>query len=203
MFMKKHLHVSADPFPPYQYIQEDGTMTGIDYDVVVRTFEKAGYTVTVDLYDNLLAALDAGKAEAAFQVQPTPERLEKYIFSKKLRDAVTEVVTHREGLQLGSYAEIETLGLVIGVIDGYTNGPEIDALPAKCKKTYPNAAALLKGISAAEVDLGVYDKGVKEFLMKQNGITNIYPIDNLTFLRPLHVVFFDKALCDEFDAHMD
>ena len=37
------------------------------------------------------------------------------------------------------------------------------------------------------------------YLMEQNGITNIRPIEAMTFVRPLYVVFMDKDLRDEFD----
>ncbi len=202
---KKHIKVGADPFPPYQYGQDDGTLAGIDYSKVIAVFEKAGFTAEVELHDWPIVEqkLNSGEFSAAFQVQPTPERLKQYHFSNLLRNAATEVVTSRRDLELSAYSEIERKGLKLGVIEGYTNGPDIDALSKEAKRTYPSAVALLLAISQGEVDLGVYDRGVKQYLMDKNGITNIYPIEAMTFTRPLHVIFTDAALCAAFNAALE
>lgn len=199
--MKKVIRVGADPFPPYQYYSEDGSVRGIDFDTVSRAFSQAGYEIKVELYDFPIVErmMHDGKMQAAFQVQPTPERKKIYHFSQLLREAATELVTAKEGIDISEYKEIETKGLTLGVLEGYTNGPDIDALSADIKRVYPDNQTLLRAISAGEVDLGVFDRGVKQYLMEQNGITNIRAIDTMTFLRPLYVVFMDKDLRDAFD----
>ena len=37
------IRVCADPFPPYQYIDEDGQMKGSDYTLVMERLKEAGY----------------------------------------------------------------------------------------------------------------------------------------------------------------
>jgi len=199
--MSDIIRVGADPFPPYQYYVEDGSVRGIDFDTVSRAFAAIGREIKVELYDFPIVEkmLRGGEMQAAFQVQPTPEREKIYHFSQLLREAATELVTAKEGVDIQEYREIETKGLTLGVLEGYTNGPDIDALSADCKKVYPDNQTLLLAISAGEVDLGVFDRGVKQYLMEQNGITNIRPIEAMTFVRPLYVVFMDKDLRDEFD----
>lgn len=197
----KQIKVGADPFPPYQYYNAQGQVQGIDYDTVSAAFKAAGYDIEVELHDWPIVekGLNDGVYSALFQVQPTPERLKTYYFSQLLREAATEVVTSRKDLTLQAYSEIPQKGLTLGVLAGYTNGPDINALPENCKKVYPDAQALLIAISRGEVDLGVYDRGVKEYLMEANGISNIYAIDSMTFTRPLHVIFLDRALGEAFD----
>jgi len=202
---KRIVKVGADLFPPYQYFTADGNVNGIDYEKVFSIFSKAGYKIDVVIDESwsvIQEMFDQGKLDAAFQVQPTPERLQKYLFSDKLRDAVTEVVTSNKDLKIESYPQIEELNLKLGVIAGYTNGPEIDALDESVKFPYSNAVDLLFAVSRGEVDLAVYDKGVKEYLMEENGITNIVSIESMTFTRPLHVIFNDPVLRDEFNAAM-
>lgn len=201
---KKRLNVGADPFPPYQYFDDRGELRGLDYERVLAVFCEADYdiNVVIDDWTVIQDNLDQGKLDAAFQVQPTTERLQRYHFSDILREAATEVVTARTDLQISSYSQIETLGLKLGVISGYTNGPDIDALDDNLKHSYPNPAELLLAVSRNEVDLAVYDRGVKEYLMEQNGLTNIVAIPAMTFLRPLHVIFMNENLRDEFDEAM-
>lgn len=196
------LHIGADPFPPYQYYDENGIVHGIDCDTVTAAFEKAGYKIDIELMDwgNVQKKFDEGEFQAVFQVQPNPERLGKYYFSDLLRNAATELVSSQIGLLLQDYQDISVQNLKLGVLQGYANGPEIDALPADAKKEYPDNVSLLRAISTGEVDLGVYDCGVKTYLMEREGITNIYPIEAMTYTRPLYVAFRDPILRDEFNT---
>ena len=198
---KRIVKVGADPFPPYQYIKEDGTPAGSDYDSVVKLFAAMGCEVqlTIKEWSEIQGMVDRRELDAAFQVQETPERAKKYKFSALFRNAETQVVTSNPQLRIDSFLQIPPQNLTIGLIQGYVNGDEIDGLPADNKKLYSGTRALLTGISRGEVDVGVFDKGVKEYLMQEAGIDNIYAIDALTFVRPLHVIFHDAALRDEFD----
>ena len=141
--------------------------------------------------------LKAASRMFCFQAQDSPERLEKFYLSKKLRDAVTEVVTADETLKdIQNYSELENYRL--GVIADFANGPEIDSLSASCKVEFPDAAAVLKGIYDGEVDFGVLDQGVKEYLMSDN--VTLYPAPALTYYRPLYVMFREEKVRDDFDA---
>lgn len=201
---RRRIKVGADPFPPYQYYDDNKVLKGLDYDKVLAVFYEASYEIDVTLEDWSIIQnqLDKGILDAAFQVQPTTDRLDKYYFSNVLREASTEVVTSRDDIHIDSYKQIETLDLKLGVITGYTNGADIDALNDEVKYAYPNPKALIIAISNNEVDVAVFDRGVKKYLMDENGISNIVSIDSMTFLRPLHVIFTDETLRDEFDAAM-
>ena len=37
------IKVCADPFPPYQYVDKDGSIKGKDYELVVSRLRAAGY----------------------------------------------------------------------------------------------------------------------------------------------------------------
>lgn len=203
--MARILHVGADVFPPYQYYDASGQPAGIDYDKVRRVLDRMGCEMDLFIdpeWTEVQKRFDAHVLDLAFQVQPTPERLKKFFFSDLLREAATELVSNDPQLNIRFYGEIPQKGLKLGVLAGYTNGSDIDALPADCKVEFANNEELLKMISSGVVDLGVFDQGVKAYLMKKNGITNIYAIDGMTFTRPLHVIFNDADLRDEFNAAM-
>ena len=137
--------------------------------------------------------------DAAFQVQYTPEREKKYYFSDLFRNAVTEVVTSNRGLNLNTYGEISEKGLIVGVIDNYTYGEDIDSIESSLKRSFKDQGELLKAINDGVVDLGIFDKGVKEYLMGKHGFTNIFSIKTLEFIRPLYVVFSHEELRDRFN----
>lgn len=195
------LRVGADPFPPYQYPDENGDPVGSDCQRVKELLRKAGYEARVILeeWSVLEQMLYTGELDAVFQVQKTPEREKAYFFSRLLRSAVTETVTGRPDLTLGSLKEVPGRGLTLGIIDQYAYGGEVDSLPASCKRAYPTQEALLSAIADCQVDLGVFDKGVKEYLLERLG-GKVYPLENLTFLRPLYIMFRDRNVSERVAA---
>jgi len=199
--LNKIIKIGADPFPPYQYFDKDGILRGSDYEMVKKTFDLMDMETeyVIKEWSEISTMMEEKELDAAFQVQATPERLKRFYFSGLFRNAVTEVITSNPNLELTNYAQIPEKGFTLGVIAGYTNGKEIDALPKKCKRFFEGTVALIKGISAGDVDLGIFDQGVKAYLMEQNGITNLYAIPAMTFLRPLNVIFNDGKLRDAFD----
>lgn len=194
----RKLRICADPFPPYQYIDKDGSVKGRDYDLVAERLHQAGYEteVCIAAWNQIYPQFENGDQDVLFQAQDSPERLEKFYLSKKLRDAITEVVTIQEKLKdIQNYSDLENYRL--GVIADFANGPEIDELSDSCKVGYADAAGVLKGIYEGEVDFGVLDQGVKEYLMAEN--IALYPVSALTYYRPLYVMFREKTVRDDFD----
>lgn len=202
--MNKLLTVGADPFPPYQYYNENHDVKGSDYETVKKVFNYAGYKIKVILneWKKIEDLVINKKIDAAFQVQYTIEREKKYFFSDLFRNAVTEVVTGNKSLDLKSYFEIEEKKLSIGVINNYTYGDDIDKIDSSLKKSFGEQAELLKAINDRIVDIGIFDKGVKEYLIKKEGFNNIFSIKNLEFIRPLYVIFSSKKLRDSFNKSL-
>ena len=202
--MKKSILVGADPFPPYQYYDDCGKIQGSDFERVLQAFHRAGYEIKVILEEwfKIEEALTNQKIDAAFQVQCTSERAKRYYFSNLLRDAVTEVVTGHNNLDLKSYREIIDQQLSVGVITNYAYGKDIDNIDVSLKRSFNSQQELLKAINDQVVDIGVFDKGVKEYIAQKEGFNNIFSIKNLEFNRPLYVVFNSESLRDEFNEGM-
>jgi ABC-type amino acid transport substrate-binding protein len=202
--MKTKLRIGADPFPPYQYYDEDGVLRGSDYETVRAAGEKAGFEMEfiIGEWSLIEKKMSAGELDAVFQVQKTPEREERFCFSKLLRKAVTEIITGDEVLALSSCAGIPAGGLTLGVQANYSYGGEVDALDDACKKEYGSGEALLRAVQNREVDAGVFDRGVKNYLMEQKGIQGIRALEELSFDRPLYVAFIDPEIRDAFDAYL-
>lgn len=201
--MDRKLLIGADPFPPYQYLDANGVVQGTDFELVREAFVRAGYQIEVrlDAWPIVEAAARSGELDAAFQVQRTPERESLYQFSDLLRQATTEVITSNPYLRrLDSYKDIATRHLIVGVMANYAYGEEIDSLDTSYKQEYADQTTLLKAISSGEVDIGIFDQGVKMYLMQKAGIDNLHVIDELTFERPLYVIFSDPVLRDAFNA---
>lgn len=199
--MNRLITVGADPFPPYQYYDKAGNIKGSDYELVKKAFGKIGYEINIvlDEWKKIEDDITNKRIDAAFQVQYSKERQNKYFFSELFRNAITEVVTGNSELDINSYKEIEEKRLSIGVIANYTYGEDVDKIDLSLKVSYNDQTQLLKAINDKEVDIGIFDKGVKEYILEQEGFSNIHSIKSLEFIRPLYVVFSDEKLRDEFN----
>lgn len=200
-----HVRLGADPFPPYQYFTAEGQIAGIDYATVTGVFRRAETDVEVLLRDwsEVERMLAAGEIDGAFQVQKTPEREARWHFSHLLRHAVTEIITADSTLAVNNLMELAPRGLRLGIIAGYAVGEAVDSLPDGVRVPYPTQEALLHAVATGEVPLAVFDRGVREYLMRTESLNPIFPLKNLDFLRPLYVVFRDAALRDLYNAHTE
>lgn len=193
------IRVCADPFPPYQYIDDNGDIKGSDYEMVMCRLRAAGYDpkMCIAPWNQIYREFEAGERDVLFQAQDSPERMEKFYFSKLLRYAVTEVITKDQKLcELKTYSQLRNYK--VGVIADFSNGEEIDSLPDYCKVEFADTDRVIQGVLNGEVDCGVCDQGVKEFLCAD--YNDLYSIHRLTYRRPLYVMFRNKRHRDDFDA---
>ncbi|MDL2253048.1 transporter substrate-binding domain-containing protein [Ruminococcaceae bacterium OttesenSCG-928-I18] len=201
------IKLTADPFAPYQYYDDSGNITGLDYELVRRAFEVTGHETSVSIMDWPLAeqAVLSGQAHGAFQVQPTAERMGLYHFSRLLRDAVTEIVSTRSDLTLNAYQDLPGQCGTLGVIKDYCYGQFIDELDEIQKVPYENHEELLRAVYENQVDSAVIDRGVRIFTAAKLGIDNLSSYPALDFIRPLHVIFNleNKPLCSDFDKGLE
>lgn len=189
--MIKTVKLAANTFRPYLFFDTDNKIEGLDYEIVKKSFELAGYKIEVVIQEDLSLInnmVEKGELDGAFQMQETPERHKKFLFSNLLRNTTTEVLTSRRDLNLTSYKEIVSKGLKIALLKDYSYGECIYNIPSKYKRIYENQEVLLEDINAGKVDLGAFDSGVKSYLIKRKGY-KIYSISNLSFVRPHCVAF--------------
>lgn len=207
--MKKRLVVGADPFPPYQYIDEDGTIKGSDYEIVKNVIKDMGYEAEfiIKEWPEIERMFNEKKIDIVFQVQKTPEREKRYYFSDKLRDAVTVIITSKNrDIKCNNLEElvhmIKTNNWKLGVMEGYHYGEIIDSIPEEYKVPFSTNEELLEAVNNGKVDLAVMDLGVFEYYKEKYGFNNLKVIENASFTRPLYVIFNDPSLRDEFNRHL-
>jgi len=192
------VHLGADPFPPYQFINERGTVEGSDFDLVSDLFHKKGFEVDcyIDDWGVVFEKFKNGKLDAVFQVQKTSEREAEFAFSSLLRQGASVIITSDPAIVLENFEDIKSKNLELGVSTGYSYGEKIDQLPEKIKFAYDTMEELISAVSNKEVDVGVIDRGVKKYLMEKMGISEIYEIPALTFLRDFYVMYHKNAKFD-------
>ena len=45
----KKIKICADPFPPYQYINDNGEAEGLDHELINAVFNDAGYSMDIKI----------------------------------------------------------------------------------------------------------------------------------------------------------
>lgn len=199
--MKKQIRIGADPFPPYQYYDSQRELRGSDYEHIFSAGNRAGFEMEfeIDEWSLVEKRFFDRQLDAVFQVQKTPEREKRCLFSKLLRNAVTEIVTGKAGITASSFSDLTKGDYRLGVIQNYAYGEPLDSLKPGLKTAYPDQESLLTAIAEKEVDAGVFDQGVKNFLMEKLNLPGIYVLSSLSFLRPLYMAFHDSEIRDAFD----
>ncbi len=195
------LVIGADPFPPYQYFDENGEIQGLDYEVVKSVIDMMGYKAKfiIDEWSLVEKAFHNKEIDIVFQVQKTPEREKNYYFSDKLRDAVTSIITSTSVTDCNHINELFKDSLKLGVIENYQYGEVIDSIDLDNKIFFKSLDELVKSINDGITAFGVVDLGVYSHLNKENIYKNVRVLNKLNFNRPLYVAFNDKSLRDEFN----
>ena len=198
---EKRLKVCADPFPPYQYLNDEGAFVGTDYFIVKNCLESAGYCVEMSIapWNEIYPLFEKKEMDVLFQAQDSPERLERFYLSDMFRRAVTEVITTKKELA-GIWSHDDLKNYRIGGIDGFTNGPRIDCLPKENKKFFQDTEAILKALDHGQIDFGVVDQGVKNYVKPDDMELNT--VTALTYERPLYVLFNSQKVRDDFNLEL-
>ncbi len=176
----RSVQLVADPYPPYQF-EEVGTVKGIDQETIAEAFAVHGIQVHTALlpWKECLERMADRKADAIFQIAPTPERLRRYLFSDRLREERTILIGGAGTAPLGPGADIRKRlrGRTLGVVQGYTYDSAIEALPSSVKVELETQKALVHALAAASVDLILMDAGVAAYLVKKLGLRGVERVE--------------------------
>lgn len=197
----RKIKICADPFPPYQYMNEDGEAEGLDYGLIRDVLWDAGFSTDIKIapWNEVMDAFERKEYDVLFQIQDTPERREKYFLSYKLRDAVTYVMKLADSdVQADSYDDLSRYR--VGLIAGFANGEDIDSLPDDCKVMHEDTREMIDSLLDGKIDVAVGDRGVVKYLMGAD--EKLVPIETLTYRRPLYVMFHDRDLRDCFNVSL-
>ena len=104
------LVIATSPdFPPFENLNDDGSVTGIEIDILSRICTKLGVDLQIDPYDfdAILTGLDAGKYDLAVSgITATEERKENALFTNPYcLSAISLVVP--EGSPIQTKADVE------------------------------------------------------------------------------------------------
>lgn len=190
--------------PGYAYRNEDGSYAGADVEYAYRIAQKAGFDLTITLYDNdpeMTEDLDAGKVDMLFDFGKTAARQLTYLFSENPIGSVAQTVYVRSGDDRFTYGDVSQLR---DKVFGCQAGNALERTFFKWCQTqgftpqireYPNTTSLDAALDAGEIDAG---------LIGENGHAGYKTIHRFS-PQPYYILFrgSDTALKSSVDSAMN
>lgn len=198
----------ADPYPPYQY-EDAGVVKGYDVDTIAKAFADLPHDLTVELlpWETCLQRVDNGTADGVFQITKTADREARYLFSDLFRAEETALFTKGMCVStppVSGHVKDPIGNALVGVLAGYSYGPQIDAIPDHQKQFFKGQRDLLLALDAGQCDLILLDAGVASFMAKQFAIRDVRRVPGFATKRDLFVAFGRgrEALVHQFNEQL-
>lgn len=160
-------------FPPYEFVNDDGSFGGIDVDIATAIAEKLGYKLVVkDMeFDSLIAAVDGGSIDFAMAgMTVTDERKESVNFSNTYAQGV-QVIIVPDGSDIKTVDDLD--GKTIGVQAGTTGDIYCtDDYGQDNVKQYKTGAEAVAALNNGQVDCVVIDnEPAKNYVAANEGLS--------------------------------
>jgi L-cystine transport system substrate-binding protein len=158
-------------FPPFNYVDEKGKLTGFEIDFSEALAAKLG--VKPDFqpgkWDGLLAALDVKRIDVVInQVTVTPERQQKYTFSQPYTVSGIQIIVGSATTNISKPADLagKRIGAVLGTsYEKWTR----ENVPTADVRTYDDDATRNQDLLVGRIDAIVNDRLIVPNLLKQYG----------------------------------
>ena len=158
-------------YPPFNYFDDKGTLTGFDVDVAREICARTHRTCVFEIlqWDGILAALLAGKIDAVIgSMAVTEERSKQAAFSVPYYESGAQLfIVHGKGPP-------DSPGFTIGVTLGTTYASFVEKrFPRADVRTYKGDTEILQDVRAGRLDAMVTDKLVGAYMNRrfQAGLT--------------------------------
>jgi cystine transport system substrate-binding protein len=158
-------------YPPFNYVDEKGKLTGFEIDFAEAVAAKLG--VKPDFqpgkWDGLLAALDVKRIDAVInQVTVTPERSQKYAFSQPYTVSGIQIIVGSATSNIAKPADLA--GKKVGVVLGTSYEKWLrENVPTADIRTYDDDATRNQDLLVGRIDAILNDRLIVPNLLKQYG----------------------------------
>ncbi len=163
---------TSPAFPPYEFVGDDGSVTGIDAEIAKAVCEKIGYDLEIkDMeFNSLIPAVQGGSIDFVLAgLTKTAEREEKVNFSTTYAKGV-QVIIVSENSKIASADDLK--GHKIGVQSGTTGDVYCtNDYGQENVKQFPNGSLAVQALKNGQVDCIVIDnEPAKNFVAVNEGL---------------------------------
>ena len=159
-------------FPPYEYVDDDGNIIGIDAEIAAAIAEKLGMELEIkDMeFDSLITACSGGSVDVVLAgMTVTDERKESVNFSDTYATGI-QVIIVKEDSDIATADDLD--GKIIGVQAGTTGDIYCtDDYGQDNVKQYNNGALAVAALKNGQVDCVIIDNApAKSFVAANEGL---------------------------------
>lgn len=167
-----------EDFPPYYYLDTDGSFKGVSYDIAIHISEKLGYQVEVTQLPNmrqLLLALGDGKQDLSLNLTATTERLKLAYFTSTPHVFESQHLIVRSDSPIKYDGDLKSLSRYkFGPIFGWTYGDQFDSAAYLTKDYVNDSRQQLKGLLSGRYDIAVNNPQYFQQIISSLGINPIF-----------------------------
>ena len=159
-------------FPPYEFVDDNGQIVGIDAEIAAAIAEKLGMELEIkDMeFDSLITACSGGAVDVVLAgMTVTDERKESVNFSDSYATGI-QVIIVKDGSAIAAYEDLE--GKIIGVQSGTTGDIYCtDEFGQDNVKQFANGALAVEALKNDQVDCVIIDnEPAKAFVEANEGL---------------------------------
>ena len=195
-----------EPYSPYQYQSEDGTITGLDIDLLRAVAKEASCTIQFENipWKRALLLLKEGDLHIASGASKTHEREQYAFFSDAYREEIMHLYVQKRYRKKWRFTDLEGLSKStarVGTVRGYSYGSEFEALrnvePFKSRITQVlSDEQNLDRLMAGREDLALIERFVASNLISRikDGHSKIAPMPINVKTGNIHFLFSKLAV---------
>lgn len=191
-------------FPPYEFVDDNNVIVGIDAEIAKAICDKLGYKLEIkDMeFDSLISAVQGNAIDFSMAgMTVTDERKESVAFSNTYATGV-QVIIVKEGSAIATVDDLD--GKTIGVQSGTTGDIYCtDDYGADHVKQYSNGALAIAALQNDQVDCVVIDnEPAKSFVAANTGL-KILDTEYVTEDYAIAIAKENTALLNDFNTALD
>ncbi len=179
-------------FAPFYYMDKNGEFHGASYEVVASILHSLGYRIQTTQYPNMrqtLAQIGSGEEDIVVNLTGTPARRKVAYFTDTPHIYESQDVIVRADSNIRYDGKLLQLSpYKIGVIFGWTYGPDFDSADYLSKEYVNSSEDQIKGLLSGSYDLLVNNKNFVHSVSTDLGVSNAFKaLDNSIFILPVTI----------------
>jgi len=194
--------IGWDPWMPYQHLDQNGRLAGLDVELIQAIFRQMGCTLEYREvpWKQLLPAIKRGQISLAAGASKSTDRMAYAYFSHPYRtESVVLFIRKGEKYAIKNIADIMDTDLSIGILKGNYYGQTFEKLMKNKRfkghvQSVNNDAINIKKTLSKRIDGFLCDKFAGISAINKNGAYNLFEIHPIPISSSdIHVMFSKKA----------
>lgn len=203
-YSAKKIVVAWESWPPYQFKDSSGNLSGLDVEITRSALEAVGYTVEFQEmpWIRQLISVANGEIDVVMAATVLPERKKYAYFSLPYRNESYAIYLEKGGndkYELSTIEDIVKNNITLGIVRGYYYGEEFENAMKNPKfkrlvEDVANDEANIRKLSKRRINAFIMDKFAGVSQLKAKNLMDAFDVSPLTITTgTIHVMFSIKS----------